>query len=150
MHQITQPKKLDCIDQYHYLAAGLIARLFLGTLFFLQGYDAVIKVGVRNVAGAFKDEFAKHGIPQYITVAAAWFTSYSELIGGALLIFGMFEYISLYLLGLNLIVAAIGFGINTPMWDTRHVLPRLLLILFLLIIPQSWNALSLDYYFFKL
>jgi putative oxidoreductase len=140
---------MDCLNQYHYLLAGLFARVFLGILFFLQGYDAVVNVGVKNVIGTFKDEFEKHGIPKYLTVCAVWFTAWSELIGGALLILGLFEYLALYLLGLNLVIAAIGFGINTPMWDTRHVLPRLLLILFLLVIPQEWNALSLDDYLFK-
>lgn len=140
---------MDVINQYHYLAAGLIGRLFLGVLFFFQGYDAVVNIGVKQVIRTFEDDFGKRGIPKYLTVCAAWFTSYSEMIGGALLILGLFEYPALYMLGLNLIIAATGFGINTPMWDTRHVLPRLLLILFLLFIPQTWNAISLDHYFFK-
>lgn len=149
LSQLFIEKNMDCINQYHYLFAGLLARVFLGILFFIQGYDAVVNVGIKNVIDTFKDEFEKHGIPKYLTAAAAWFTSYSELVGGALLIFGLFEYAALYMLGINLLIAAIGFGINTPMWDTRHVLPRLLLILFLLSIPQSWHALSLDHYFFK-
>lgn len=141
---------VEYINQYHYLAAAFIARVFLGILFFMQGYDAVVKVKVKQVIGTFESDFGKHGIPKFVTIGAVWFTSYSELIGGALLIFGLFEYFALYMLGLNVIIASIGFGINTAMWDTRHVLPRLLLILFLLIIPESWHALSLDYYFFNL
>jgi uncharacterized membrane protein YphA (DoxX/SURF4 family) len=140
---------MEIINQYHYIIAAFIARVFLGCLFFFQGYDAVFKVKIQNVIGVFEYDFAEKGIPKFLTVCASWFTTYSELVCGALLILGLFEYVSLYLLGANLIIAAIGFGINTPMWDTRHVLPRLTLILFLLVLPQSWNILSLDYLFFK-
>jgi putative oxidoreductase len=140
---------VEIISQYHYIAASLIARVFLGCLFFFQGYDAVFKVKIKHVIGTFEDEFSRKGIPKSLTVLAAWFTSCTELIGGFLLIIGLFEYAALYLLGLNLIIAAIGFGINTPVWNTRHVFPRLVLILFLLAVPQSWNAASLDLLFFK-
>lgn len=140
---------MEIISQYHYVAASLIARVFLGCLFFFQGYDAVFKVKIKHVIATFEDEFFQKGIPRFFTVLAAWFTSCTELIGGLLLIPGIFVYPALYLLGLNLVIAAIGFGINTPVWDTRHVFPRLALILFLLAIPQSWNTASLDLLFFK-
>ncbi|MBI3518254.1 MAG: DoxX family membrane protein [Bacteroidetes bacterium] len=140
---------MEAITQYHYIAAACIARVFLGCLFFFQGYDAVFKVRVENVIEVFEEDFAQKGIPRFLTVCASWFTSYTELIGGFLLIMGLFEYAALYLLGINLIVAAIGFGINTPVWDTRFVFPRLILILLLLLIPHDWNSLSLDQLFFK-
>jgi putative oxidoreductase len=137
------------LDQYHEIAAVLIARVFLGCLFFFQGYDAVFNIKVKNVIATFETNFANKGIPKFLTAAASWFTSYTELLCGFLLIIGLFESISLYLLGINLIIAAIGFGITSPMWDTRYVLPRLLLLLFLLAVPQGWNALSLDNLIFK-
>ena len=140
---------MEIINQYHYIIATLIARVFLGCLFFFQGYDAVFNVRIKNVVKTFENDFAGKGIPRSLTLIGSWFTTLTELIGGALLILGLFEYAALYLLGMNLIVAAIGFGINTPVWDTRHVFPRLLLIIFLLILPQSWNTISLDHLFFK-
>jgi len=141
---------MEVINQYHEIAAVLIARVFLGCLFLFQGYDAVFKIGLENIISTFQINFENKGIPKFFIVAASWFTSYTELICGSLLIVGLFEYCALYLLGINLIVAAIGFGINTPMWDTRHVIPRLLLILFLLTVPSAWNILSLDHLIFKL
>lgn len=140
---------MEFINQYHSIIATFIARVFLGCLFLFQGYDAVFKIKIKNVIGVFEEDFSKKGIPKILTVCASWFTTYTELIGGFLLIIGLFEYAALYLLGINLIIAAIGFGINTPMWDTRFVFPRLVLILFLLVVPQSWNILSLDYVIFK-
>ncbi|MEI8136018.1 MAG: DoxX family membrane protein [Bacteroidota bacterium] len=140
---------MEILNQYHEIAAVLIARVFLGCLFFFQGYDAIFNVKLKNVIATFEASFANKGIPKFLTASASLFTCYTELIGGILLILGLFEYGALYLLGLNLIIAAIGFGINTPMWDTRYVLPRLLLILFLLFVPQAWNLLTLDHLIFK-
>ena len=53
------------------------------------------------------------------------------------------------ILGVNIIITAIGLGINSPMWDLQFVFPRLILILFLLIIPIEWKTWSLDSLFFK-
>lgn len=140
---------METINGYHEIAAVFIARIFLGCLFFFQGYDAVFRIRIRNVISTFEANFSGRGIPKYLTVAASWFTSCTELICGLLLIAGLFEYMALYLLGLNLIVAAVGFGINTPMWDTRHVLPRLLLLVFLLSTPAAWHVFSLDRFIFQ-
>lgn len=140
---------MHAVTQYHEIIAVLIARVFLGCLFFFQGYDAVFNIKVRNVVATFETNFANKGIPKFLTVAASWFTSYTELICGFFLIIGVFEYYALYLLGINLVIAAVGFGITSPMWDTRYVLPRLVLLLFLLVVPQGWNALSLNNLIFK-
>ncbi|WP_300662846.1 DoxX family membrane protein [Fluviicola sp.] len=140
---------MEIIEQYHYVSAVTIARIFLGILFLFQGYDAVVKIGMKNVIDAYQKRFAVKGIPRSLTSIAALFTSYTELICGALLIFGLFEFIILYLLGLNLIIAGIGFGINEPLWDTRHVFPRLVLLLLLLMTPPEWHSFSLDHIFFK-
>lgn len=141
---------MEFIYQYHEAIGVFTARIILGLLFFFQGYDAVFKVKIKNVIQAYEQSFENKGIPRFLTVGGAWFTSLSELICGLLLILGLFEYVALYLLGANLIMASIAFGINTPMWDTRHVFPRLVLLIFLLVIPQSWNVISLDNLIFNL
>jgi uncharacterized membrane protein YphA (DoxX/SURF4 family) len=140
---------MEMFETYHYASAITIARVFLGFLFLFQGYDAVVKIGMKNVIVIYHERFAKKGIPRLLTSLAAVFTSYTELICGALLILGLFEISVLYLLGLNLIIAGIGFGMNEPLWDTRNVFPRLVLLLFLLMTPLEWHHFSLDYLFFK-
>ncbi len=137
------------MDQYHIVAGIFIARVFLGVLFFFQGYDAVFKVRIKNVIETYKDTFENKGIPKHFTICASWFNSCTALIGGILLIMGLFEYFALYLLGLNLLITCIGFSIHTPMWDTRFVFVRLVLLLLLLLVPQSWNRWSLDSIFFR-
>jgi putative oxidoreductase len=140
---------MEIINQYHEIAAIFIARVFLGFIFFFQGYDAVFNIKINNVIETYQNMFENRKMPKFLIVLASWYTSYTEFFCGFLLIFGLFEYVALFLLGINLIVAAIGFGLNTPIWDPKHVFPRLVLILLLLLVPQAWHAWSLDNLFFK-
>nr|WP_294858545.1 DoxX family membrane protein [uncultured Fluviicola sp.] len=140
---------MEILTQYHQLAAITLARIFLGFLFLFQGYDAVFNIGIKKVTDTYHENFRLKGIPKAITSLSAWYTTYTELICGFLLVLGLFEFVSLYLLGINLIIAAIGFGMNTPLWDTRNVYPRLLLILFLLMTSIHTHHWSLDHLIFK-
>ena len=141
---------MEEIIQYHQLAAVTIARIFLGLLFVFQGYDAVVTIGLEQVTDTYRSGFAGKKIPLWLIRAAARFTSYSEFIGGSLLIVGLWQHVALYGLGINLLVAAIGFGVMSPLWDMRHIWPRLVLILFLLLVPASWFGWSLDALLFHL
>ncbi|AEA45172.1 DoxX family protein [Fluviicola taffensis DSM 16823] len=140
---------MEILTQYNPIAAITIARVFLGILFLFQGYDAVFNIGLKKVTDTYQANFGLKGIPRNLTSFAAWYTSCTELICGLLLVLGLFEFASLYLLGINLIIAAIGFGLNAPLWDTKNVYPRLILLLFLLIVPAHWHHWSLDYLLFK-
>lgn len=139
---------MEFIEQYHYTIGIGVTRIFLGFLFLFQGYDALFKIGLTNAADVYQEKFGPKGLARPLTVLAAWFTSFTAFLCGLLLIFGLFEYISLYLLGLNLVVTAVGFGINQPLWDTRHVFPRLLLLIILLLTPGEWHSFTLDHLFF--
>jgi uncharacterized membrane protein YphA (DoxX/SURF4 family) len=141
---------METIINTNQIAAAFIARIFLGLLFFFQGYDAVFNVKIKNVVDVYENAFYSKGIPKFLTVWGVWFTSLIELVGGFLLIIGALQYSVLCLLGVDLIIASIAFGTTTPMWDTRHVFPRLMVLIFLLLIPASWNALSLDHLFIYL
>lgn len=136
-------------EQYHLIAGVFIARVFLGFLFFFQGYDAVFRIKMANVISALQNEFYGKGIPQFLTAFMAWFTSYTALICGLMLVFGLATYIALFLLGINLIVASVGFGLSKPMWDMKHAFPRLALILLLLFVPHDWHHLSIDHIMFN-
>lgn len=140
---------MEVIEQYQYISAIMIARVFLGFLFLFQGYDAIVNIGMKTVINTYQERFVNKGIPRLLTSFVGLYTSYTELICGGLLIFGLFEFPALYLLGINLIIAGIGFGMNQPLWDTRNVFPRLTLLLLLLMTPPEWHSLSLDQLFFK-
>lgn len=125
--------------------AAFIARVFLGLLFFLQGYDKVFRIGVKQVIQTIHMPLSAKGVPVFFSTMGAYFTSYIELLCGALLIIGFVKYYCLYLLGFDLLFAALAFGIVEPVWDMRHIFPRLVLLIFLLIIPSQWDVISVDY-----
>ena len=135
---------METLINHHQEIGVFIARVILGILFFYQGYDAVFNLKIKTIIITYQNSFSNKGIPKLITACGAWFTSYSGLIGGFMLIFGFYEYVALYLLALNLLVASFAFSVNNPLWDTKHVLIRLLLLLFLLIVPVSWHTYSID------
>jgi len=133
------------ILHHHEIFGVLIVRLFLGILFFLQGYDAVFKVKISGVIQTIEEPMLRIGMPRFLIVISAYFTSYIELIGGILLIIGFAKYYAMYLLGIDLIVASIAFGMIKSMWDMQYVFPRLVILVFLLIIPSQWDVFSVDY-----
>lgn len=127
------------------MEAVLVARIFLGLLFFLQGYDKVFRLKVNQVIQTIHTPLEVKGVPNFFSVIGAYFTSYTELICGALLIIGFAKYYCLYLLGFDMLFAALAFGLVEPMWDMRHIFPRLVLLIFLLIAPSQWDVISIDY-----
>jgi putative oxidoreductase len=83
-------------------------------------------------------------MPRLLIILGTYFTSYVELICGFLLIIGLFEFTSLFLLGTSLIVASIAFSVISPMWDMKFLFPRLLLLLFLMLMPITFDVFSVD------
>lgn len=134
------------MSEYHETVAILLMRLFLGCLFFFQGYDKVFNVKISGVVGIFEIPAASHHVSKRWLNAVAVYTSFAELLGGALLILGLFKYIALYALGIDLLLVAAAFGVIQPVWDLRHVFPRLVLLAALLLLPADWDVISADYW----
>lgn len=125
--------------------AELLLRAFCGVIFLFQGYDKLFRVKISGVTQTFQEMALKHHIPQFILMASAAFTSVVEFFGGVLLIIGLFKTAALTLLGIDLIIVGIAFSMLDPVWDMRHVFPRLAMIFVLLILPNDWGSLSLDH-----
>lgn len=130
--------------EYNQTIALLIARVFLGVLFFLQGYDKVMRIKMPELIQTFRSQLDKTGMPDSILVLSTYYTSYIELIGGLLLILGLFSDYVLYALGLDLIMVGVAMGLVQPMWNMEFVFPRLVLLLTLLLVPGV-DMISLDY-----
>lgn len=122
----------------------LLLRLVLGFIFLMQGYGKVVTIGVGQVHQSFFAETYQDLLPNFVTYTTAYFTSYAELIGGALLVVGLKRDIALYLLGVVLVIVTFGNGLATPVWDLSHVMYRLILIASLLLLPKSWDVFSFD------
>ncbi len=124
-------------------------RVILGILFFMQAYDKVVKVKLPGVVKSFRYEFGNVKMPDFILVSAAYFSSLIELLGGLTLILGLFTKYSLYLLGIDLILVVAAFSLINPVWDMKIVFPRIIIWSILMVIPEAYNKLSLDYFLLK-
>jgi uncharacterized membrane protein YphA (DoxX/SURF4 family) len=124
-------------------------RVILGILFFMQGYDKVVKVKLPGVVKSFRYEFGNVKMPDFILVSAAYFSSLVELLAGLTLILGLFTKYSLYLLGVDLILVVAAFSLINPVWDMKIVFPRIIIWSVLMVIPEAYNKLSLDYFLLK-
>lgn len=133
------------MNEYNQAAAVLIPRIFLGIVLLFQGYDKVFNVGVKGVLNTIQSPFAGVRIGRFIPLCAAYFTSYTELICGLLLLVGFMKSFALWMAGVDLLVVAFGFSLLNPLWDLRDVFPRLSLVILLLIIPAEWDVVSVDY-----
>ncbi|MCE9539347.1 MAG: DoxX family membrane protein, partial [Bacteroidetes bacterium] len=104
-----------------YIIAVFITRIFLGWLFFFQGYNTIVRIGIKNHIETLHLSLSEKGLSKALTITGVWILSLIQLIGGTLLILGFVKYYALYLLGLNLVAASIAYGIIKPMWDMQFV-----------------------------
>jgi len=126
------------------IAQGII-RMFAGILFLFQGYDKLFKVKIQGVVNTFLDDAEHHHIHKPMLILIAYYTSIVEFFGGITLLVGAFTNYTLYFLGFDLLLAALAFSILQPMWDMRHMFPRLVLVIVLLLLPDEWNTFSFDF-----
>ena len=118
-------------------------RILLGIILFMQGHVKVFKYGID---GLYENMFTAYEalLPKFLVVFAAYFTSYVELIGGLLLIIGLFRNWVLYLMGAVLFIVAFGHGLMDGIWDLSHVMYRAMLLIGLLLLPESWDVWRID------
>jgi len=126
-------------------AAGILfTRALLGIIFFMQGFGKVFTFTVPIVYDKFFKPFDTTFLPKWLIWATAYYSSYIELIGGFLLVIGLFRKYSMYLLAINLFVVAFGHGLLEPIWDLSHVTPRAIFLIVLLFAPQEWDRWNAD------
>ncbi|MBS1638107.1 MAG: DoxX family protein [Bacteroidetes bacterium] len=133
------------MSEYNLPIAESIIRIFTGILFLFQGYDKLFRIGMPGVVNSFRNDAERNRISPGLVHFVAYFTSISEFICGMLLIVGLLTNYALYLLGLDLILVCMAFSFIQPMWDMKHVFPRLVLVILLLVIPSENRLLSLDH-----
>jgi len=74
-----------------------------------------------------------------------------ELIAGAMVILGLCVRKALVALGFVLAVVTFGHLLKEPLYEFHtHVIPRLALVLFILVLPRADDRFSLDYLLKKL
>ena len=124
--------------------APFFTRVILGILFFMQGYDKIFTITIRREIETIRPSYHKLKFPDAIIYFLTYFTSYIEFICGLFLIVGLLKYVSLYLLGVDLIIVSFGMSLLNPVWNMELVFPRFILLLFLLIYPAEYDVIMLQ------
>jgi putative oxidoreductase len=133
--------------ELNFAIAVVTVRILTGILFFFQGYDKIFNIGMHDLRETISTGLNKKKLPESVVGFIAVYTSWVELIAGFLLIIGFFKLFAVSLLCLNLIIVSIGFSMSKPMWDNNLVFIRLVLLIFLLVVPQEWDIISFDHLF---
>jgi putative oxidoreductase len=127
-----------------YYIVEFLVRLFCGIIFLFQGFDKLFTVKMTGVVDSFSLETSKLHVPRFLVFFVAFITSMIEFLGGAMLILGLYKNIALTLLGIDIIIVTVAFSFLNPIWDMRHVFPRLLLISLLMIMPDEWFHFGIE------
>ena len=126
--------------------AILFARLVLGLIFFMAGVMKVFQLGPLNHARKYFLPFADTFLPVWSLWAMGVAIPLVELVAGALLILGLRVREALVALGFVLAVVTFGHLLHTPLYEFHtHVIPRLALLLFVLLLPREDDLFSLHY-----
>ncbi len=125
--------------------ALLFARLVLGLIFFMAGvykvFDLTAAGHVRRWFLPYHDTF----LPTWSLWAVGWTIPFVELVAGALLLLGWRVREALLALGAVLVVVTFGHLLKSPLYPFHeHVVPRLVLLLFLLAMPREEDRFSVD------
>lgn len=126
--------------------AILFARLVLGLIFFMAGIWKVFQLGPLNHARKWFLPYANTFLPVWSLWATGVTIPFVELIAGGLVIIGLRTRDALIALGFVLAIVTFGHLLSEPLYEFHtHVIPRLVLLLFVLMIPRADDQFSLDY-----
>ena len=126
--------------------ALLFARLVLGLIFFMAGVWKVFTLGPLEHVRKFFLPFSNTFLPVWSLWAVGAVIPFVELVAGALVILGLRTRAALVSLGFVLAVVTFGHLLENPLYEFHtHVIPRLALLLFVLMLPREDDLFSLDY-----
>jgi uncharacterized membrane protein YphA (DoxX/SURF4 family) len=126
--------------------AILFARLVLGLIFFMAGVWKVFTLGsLEHARRLFVEPYASTFLPRWSLWATGTTIPWVELLAGGLLLLGFRTRAALLALGGVLVLVTFGHLLLEPLYEFHtHVIPRLALLIFVLLMPPSEDTLSLD------
>jgi len=126
--------------------AVLFARLVLGLIFFMAGIWKVFGLGPASHVQRFFLPFQHTFLPVWSLWAVGFAIPFVELIAGGLVIIGWKTRYALVALGVVLAIVTFGHLLDQPLYAFHeHVIPRLALVLFVLLVPQEIDRFSLEH-----
>jgi uncharacterized membrane protein YphA (DoxX/SURF4 family) len=130
--------------------ALLFARLVLGLIFFMAGVYKVFQLGPLEHARKDFLPYADTFLPIWSLWATGVVIPFIELIAGGLVILGLRTREALVSLGFVLALVTFGHLLKEPLYEFHtHVIPRLALLLFILLLPREDDQFSIDYLFMR-
>jgi uncharacterized membrane protein YphA (DoxX/SURF4 family) len=126
--------------------AVLFARGVLGLIFFMAGVHKVFTLTpVGHAHKWFVDPYADTFLPMWSLWLTGLTIPFVELIAGALVFVGWRVTEALVALGVVLVIVTFGHLLKEPLYEFHtHVIPRLALLLFVLMVPREADRFSLD------
>jgi uncharacterized membrane protein YphA (DoxX/SURF4 family) len=126
--------------------AILFARGVLGLIFFMAGVWKVFALTpVGHAHKYFVDPYSDTFLPRWSLWAVGVTVPVVELVAGGLLILGLRVRAALIALGFVLLVVTFWHLLKEPLYEFHtHVIPRLALLLFVLVLPREEDRFSLD------
>src|SRR6267378_1449177 len=126
--------------------AFLFARLVLGLIFFMAGVYKVFQLGPLEHARKYFLPYADTFLPVWSLWAMGVVIPFVELIAGGLVILGLRTRQALVSLGFVLAIVTFGHLLKEPLYEFHtHVIPRLALVLFVLLLPRRDDRFAIDY-----
>jgi len=112
----------------------------------MAGVWKVFQLGPLQHARKYFLPFADTFLPVWSLWAVGAVIPFVELIAGALVILGLRTREALVALGFVLVIVTFGHLLHEPLYEFHtHVIPRLALLLFVLMIPREDDRISLDH-----
>lgn len=125
--------------------ALLFARGVLGLIFFMAGVYKVFEMGPLEHARKYFLPYSDTFLPIWSLWLTGTIVPFVELIGGGLVIIGWRVREALIGLGFVLVLVTFGHLLKEPLYPFHeHVIPRLALLLFILIIPREEDRFSVE------
>ena len=126
--------------------ALLFARFVLGLIFFMAGVYKVFQLGPLEHARKYFLPYADTFLPVWSLWATGVVIPFVELVAGGLVILGLRTREALVALGFVLAIVTFGHLLKEPLYEFHtHVIPRLALVLFILLLPREGDRFSIDY-----
>jgi uncharacterized membrane protein YphA (DoxX/SURF4 family) len=126
--------------------ALLFARLVLGLIFFMAGLWKTFQLGPLEHPRKYFLPYSDTFLPIWSLWAVGVVIPFVELVAGALLIIGLRTREASVSLGFVLAVVTFGDLLKEPLYEFHtHVIPRLALVLFILVLPREDDRFSVDY-----
>jgi uncharacterized membrane protein YphA (DoxX/SURF4 family) len=127
--------------------ALLFARGVLGFIFFMAGVYKVFQLGpLEHARKYFINPYGDTFLPMWSLWATGTIVPVVELLAGAMVLIGLRIREALIALGCVLVLVTFGHLLKEPLYEFHtHVIPRLALLLFILMLPRADDRFSLDH-----